>query len=666
MPALRPPPPGGPSTSTGPAPPPLDPVLAVRPPLSARGARPLTGLPQQPPPRPKVAGSSGAGGGGRAARPAPKGGYGAGGGRPPTSTGLPSVATTANPLELTIRPGELPPATSLPSSPAAPGQRQVPLPVDAVRTPDPSGGAAAASRVAGVGDALAGSPTCSPGGNARARLEELLNKIHVTAPAEACVISQETRKLFERFIRGYAGTAARGSAAARRHQGSPRTTDSPRTSTHVEGATPAFRSFINDDFASKFSAPLNDDAEEEPARKVGPAGSAAAAGQKEGGGTHYDFFASLGVELEAQCNAQDRERCLRFRQQRNLKDRVALCAHGPGRASASSRSMTPRMFVEDGLNSSVGATSSVQDTLGSDAAVGKKKNSTRKSLIKQLEWRHDSNTAAVLAKEKAEMRTREACESLRFLVFGTEIKGVQSKDAVAACEQSCGTKEEVTQLQKVWAEMDEDGSGDVEFQEFLSFFSRSKADRLLGMRCVSYLVGKAKDEGVDEREMGCTVEDMMRLIWLRSGDDDIEHMLRWFREAEFARDRVPMPPLLPQRKKRAIMENFPTVNFKQQPQISFHELVENSFLDPATLKGLREQWAGRHVPHHMLLSEEDLLEMLCPKGYRAHAGVRTAVGREGEPLTYVENEFFSGWLHADRAAAAVQAAFSGQAMLKID
>mmetsp|Transcript_26710 Transcript_26710/g.88741 ORF Transcript_26710/g.88741 Transcript_26710/m.88741 type:complete len:328 (+) Transcript_26710:1464-2447(+) len=327
--------------------------------------------------------------------------------------------------------------------------------------------------------------------------------------------------------------------------------------------------------------------------------------------------------------------------------------------------MTPRMFVEDHLNSSVGATSSVQDTLGSDAAAGKKK-SIRKSLSKQLEWRHDSNTAAVVAKEKAEMRTREACESLRFLVFDTETKGVQSKDAVAACEQSCGTKEEVTQLQKVWAEMDEDGSGDVEFQEFLSFFSRSKADRLLGMRCVSYLVGKAKDEGVDEREMGCTVEDMMRLIWLRSGDDDIERMLHWFREAEFARDRVPTPPLLPQRKKRAIMENFPTVNFKKQPQISFVELVENSFLDPTTLKGLREQWAGRHVPHHALLSEEDLLEMLCPKGYRAHAGVRTAVGREGEPLTYVENEFFSGWLDADRAAAAVQAAFSGQATLKFD
>lgn len=55
----------------------------------------------------------------------------------------------------------------------------------------------------------------------------------------------------------------------------------------------------------------------------------------------------------------------------------------------------------------------------------------------------------------------------------------------------------------------------MEFQEFLSFFSRSKADRLLGMRCVKYLVGNGGGDG-EEKATGCTIEDMMKLIWLKA------------------------------------------------------------------------------------------------------------------------------------------------------
>merc|ERR1719215_2275777 len=109
--------------------------------------------------------------------------------------------------------------------------------------------------------------------------------------------------------------------------------------------------------------------------------------------------------------------------------------------------------------------------------------------------------------------------------------------------------------------MDEDGSGDVEFQEFLSFFSRSKTDRLLGMRCVNYLVGKAKEDGLDESGAGCTIEDMMRLIWMNAKEVDMARMMRWFHEAEFEKQRVKTPPLLPKKKKREIFENFPSVNW---------------------------------------------------------------------------------------------------------
>lgn len=201
--------------------------------------------------------------------------------------------------------------------------------------------------------------------------------------------------------------------------------------------------------------------------------------------------------------------------------------------------------------------------------------------------------------------------------------------------------------------MDEDGSGDVEFQEFLSFFSRSKADRLLGMRCVNYLVGKAKDEGVDEREMGCTIEDMMRLMWLRCTDEDLERMMRWFQEAEFEKDSVPTPPLLPKRKRRQIMENFPKVDWSKTQKVTFQELLESAYVDEATMKGLREHF--ERLGPWDLISEQDLLEMLCPTGYRAHEGVRTAVDRQGRPLVHVSNAFYTGWLVEGKATARCEA-----------
>jgi len=260
-------------------------------------------------------------------------------------------------------------------------------------------------------------------------------------------------------------------------------------------------------------------------------------------------------------------------------------------------------------------------------------------------WKRGAPSAPVELPNKAEQRTREACESLRFLVFGPQPESKQ-KDA-AIYEQRCGTREEVMQLHKVWDQMDEDRSGDVEFKEFLSFFSRSKADKLWGMRCVNYLIGKAKDEGVEDKEMGCKIEDMMQLIWLRATDEDIEQMKHWFHEAEFQRDRVPTPPRLPKRKRRQIMENFPNINWSKGNKVSFQDLLEDCSIDEVTMRGLREHFV--RVGPWDLLSEKDLLEMLCPKGYLAHEDVKTAVDRQGRALTFVSNKFFTGWLLAEHA-----------------
>mmetsp|Transcript_105195 Transcript_105195/g.339310 ORF Transcript_105195/g.339310 Transcript_105195/m.339310 type:complete len:931 (-) Transcript_105195:76-2868(-) len=104
------------------------------------------------------------------------------------------------------------------------------------------------------------------------------------------------------------------------------------------------------------------------------------------------------------------------------------------------------------------------------------------------------------------LRQREACESLRMLVFGhvgNEDWLVQDRHKIF--EQQRGTEAEIDTFVEQWLLLDDDDSGTIDFNEFLDFFAKKKADKLLGMRCVRYLVGS-------------------RLLWLRATDADVAAM----------------------------------------------------------------------------------------------------------------------------------------------
>merc|ERR1712232_989471 len=82
------------------------------------------------------------------------------------------------------------------------------------------------------------------------------------------------------------------------------------------------------------------------------------------------------------------------------------------------------------------------------------------------------NKKSVPLSQKESTRRREACESIRTLIFGMSMTG-KSKDGKPFYEQRCGTRDDIIQLHRVWCQLDDDGSGDIELQEFLDFFSRS-------------------------------------------------------------------------------------------------------------------------------------------------------------------------------------------------
>lgn len=260
---------------------------------------------------------------------------------------------------------------------------------------------------------------------------------------------------------------------------------------------------------------------------------------------------------------------------------------------------------------------------------------------------HSQTTGKAAAAMKAELRTRDACESLRFLVFGAEGMLGGSKKGKAFYEQRCGTREEVVQLQAVWTQMDEDGSGDVEFQEFLNYFGKSKADRLLGMRCVKYLIGALKDEGdEDEKPQGCGIEDMMKLIWLKAQADDISKMMEYFREAAFETERSPTPPVLPPKKRRELIENFPKIDIPDRP-FTIDDIADTGLVDDTVIKDLKNKFACNSKD---VITETLLLEMLGPHGYRAHRDVKKCFNADGEPLVHVSTGAFTGWLPVEKAA----------------
>eukprot|EP00913_Durusdinium_trenchii_P017767 g16694.t1 len=112
-----------------------------------------------------------------------------------------------------------------------------------------------------------------------------------------------------------------------------------------------------------------------------------------------------------------------------------------------------------------------------------------------------------------------------------------------------GTDEEVETFCQCWCQMDLDVDGTVDLDEFANFFSKRKVDRLLGMRCVRYLMPKASIS-LPAAKVSVSKDEMMHLMWPHASTEDMDHMCTVFDHCRLRAIEVPPPKLLP-RKRRA-------------------------------------------------------------------------------------------------------------------
>lgn len=245
-------------------------------------------------------------------------------------------------------------------------------------------------------------------------------------------------------------------------------------------------------------------------------------------------------------------------------------------------------------------------------------------------------------------KRREACESLRVLVFG-ELPEEHNKpgrtilDYSPIFESKRGTMEEIAKFVDLWLKIDEDDSGDIDFDEFLEFFSKSKTDRLLCMRCVKFLLGsdaknslykadKGSSDKQPEIKAQCRREDMMKLIWLKAGDEDIAAMQQMFDIHKLNCLRAKTPPPLPRKVKKELLENFHFLDRRGEGFITYDDLVRGGLIDYEMMAELQEKYGKKDSE---ILNQDDFLEMLCPYGYRAHDQVTELANKQDQLLRKV-------------------------------
>lgn len=236
---------------------------------------------------------------------------------------------------------------------------------------------------------------------------------------------------------------------------------------------------------------------------------------------------------------------------------------------------------------------------------------------------------AVMPQKKIDKVRRQACESLRMFVFGVvgNENETLAKEKEKIFYESCGERDKVVKLWKVWTQLDDDHSGRVDISEFRAY-AEKVGKKKMGEKAMGALLGK---------KSSFSLEDMMCLIWPCAQTNDVAKMKQWIKDYVASMRRVATPPILGQSEYEGLIENFRFFDADGSGYVSVEELVSSGLLDKEQAQRYLDEWDDEGCGE---FSEIAFCHMLCPTGYRAYAGAQIATDKDGNQVVY---EDLFGW-----------------------
>lgn len=229
---------------------------------------------------------------------------------------------------------------------------------------------------------------------------------------------------------------------------------------------------------------------------------------------------------------------------------------------------------------------------------------------------------------------KEACKLLRVFVFGGLGSGfvVAQGDEEAMYKEPIGTKEEVSVLFSMWANLDADKVGEVDGKTFQHFVN-TNVNQMLDTASQRPSVRKTCSPMHAEfchalcskverlllhKKSKFMIQDLMKLIWPGCTSNDLHKMEHWCREIEkvAARAEIRPPAVLPKEELDGLRAIFDYLcSMRSDGRVTFDKLVQSGMIHDYQEEQLRRDWDLDGSGDTDVLS---FCEMMCPIGHRAH------------------------------------------------
>jgi Ca2+-binding EF-hand superfamily protein len=279
----------------------------------------------------------------------------------------------------------------------------------------------------------------------------------------------------------------------------------------------------------------------------------------------------------------------------------------------------------------------------------------RKARVANAASRWESEIVdAVKPNKKALAAWKEACRLTRVFVYGSFF-GMRAPEELSEDDiylQAVGTREEVEVLFSMWAELDRDRSGRVDYRElerFINVHVKGKVQKVGPAADFAHALLVKIERLLLQKKNSVAIEDFMRLIWPASEAQEIRQMKFWCRELAAQASqatKIRPPTVLPKEDLDALCAIFRRMDTRKSGYVDFETMMANGIVHDYHVDQLRRDWDKNDNGSLDVLG---FCEMMCPTGYRVHNLAQIGSTSDGTVVVFDPDDRV--WVEQDRSAS---------------